>query len=188
MLNANQPGKAKAIKFGTFGGVFTPSILTIFGVIMFMRANYVVGQAGIINAVLILFLCQFITLLTTLSVGAIATNMPVKGGGAYYIVSRVLGAEFGGAIGLVLFLAQVVSISFYLLGFAEAATKSFPVFADHFLAVGMVAAIILFLIARVGADVAIKAQYAIMAVLFSSIFVYLAGYSEQKPLISPWVN
>lgn len=175
MLNANQAGKNKAIKFGTFGGVFTPSILTIFGVIMFMRANYVVGQAGIINAVLILLLCQFITLLTTLSVGAIATNMPVKGGGAYFIVSRVLGAEFGGAIGMVLFLAQVVSISFYLLGFAEAATKSFPILSDHFLAVGLTAAAVLFVIARIGADVAIKAQYAIMAVLFSSIFVFLAG-------------
>jgi amino acid transporter len=168
-------GQQKAIKFGTFAGVFTPSILTIFGVIMFMRANYVVGQAGIINAVLILVLCQFITLLTTLSVGAIASNMPVKGGGAYFIVSRVLGAEFGGAIGMALFLAQVVSIAFYLLGFAEAATKSFPVLADHFLATGLAAALGLFVIARIGADVAIKAQYAIMAVLFSSIFIFLTG-------------
>lgn len=167
--------KTKAVKFGTFAGVFTPSILTIFGVIMFMRSNYVVGQAGIINAVLILLLCQFITLLTTLSVGAVATNMQVKGGGAYFIVSRVLGAEFGGAIGLALFMAQVVSLPFYLLGFAEAATKSIPFLADHFLAVGLTAAIILFVIARVGADMAIKAQYAIMAVLFSSIFVFLSG-------------
>ncbi len=182
MLNANQAGRNKAIKFGTFGGVFTPSILTIFGVIMFMRANYVVGQAGIINAILILLICQFITLLTTLSVGAIASNMPVKGGGAYFIVSRVLGAEFGGAIGLVLFLAQVVSIPFYLLGFAEAATKSFPVLADYYLLIGLTAAIILFTIARVGADVAMKAQYAIMAVLFASILVFLAGASNSFSL------
>ncbi|MDD3146675.1 MAG: amino acid permease [Candidatus Riflebacteria bacterium] len=175
MLNANCAGKNRNLKFGTFAGVFTPSILTIFGVIMFMRANYVVGEAGIFNAVLILFLSQFITLLTTLSVGAISTNMPVKGGGAYFMVSRVLGAEFGGAIGLALFAAQVVSIAFYLLGFAEAVTKAFPSLAPYFLYVGLGAAVILFLIARVGADWAIKTQYVIMAILFSSIFIFLAG-------------
>ena len=175
MFNANSAGRGSLLKFGTFAGVFTPSILTIFGVIMFMRANYVVGQAGIINAVLILLLCQFITLLTTLSVGAISSNMPVRGGGAYFMVSRVLGAEFGGAIGITLFLAQVVSISFYLLGFAEAATKSFKILEPYFLYTGLTAAAVLFLIARVGADWAIRTQYVIMAVLFSSIFMFLAG-------------
>lgn len=147
-----------SIKFGTFGGVFTPSILTIFGVIMFMRANYVVGEAGIINAAIILFLSQFITVLTTLSVGAISTSMPVKGGGAYFMVSRVLGAEFGGAIGIALFIAQVISISFYLLGFCEAFTKAFPVTAEYFMHIGILSAVILFLIARVGAEWAIKTQ------------------------------
>jgi len=175
MFNANYAGRGSTLKFGTFGGVFTPSILTIFGVIMFMRSNYVVGQAGIINAVAILLLCQFITLLTTLSVGAISTNMPVRGGGAYFMVSRVLGAEFGGAIGITLFMAQVVSISFYLLGFAEAATKSFKILEPYFLYTGLAAAAVLFLIARVGAEWAIKTQYIIMAILFSSIFVFLAG-------------
>lgn len=175
MLNANYAGKNRTLKFGTFAGVFTPSILTIFGVIMFMRANYVVGEAGIFNAVLILLLSQFITLLTTLSVAAISTNMPIKGGGAYFMVSRVLGAEFGGAIGLALFAAQVVSISFYLLGFSEAVVKAFPTMTPYFMYIGMTAAAILFLIARVGADWAIKTQYVIMAVLFSSIFIYLAG-------------
>ena len=175
MLNSNQPDKDSSIKFGTFAGVFTPSILTIFGVIMFMRANYVVGEAGIVNALAILFLSQFITLLTTLSVAAISTNMPIKGGGAYFMVSRVLGAEFGGAIGLALFAAQVVSISFYLLGFSEAVIKSFPVLTPYFMHIGLTAATILFVIARIGAQWAIKTQYVIMAILFSSIFVYLAG-------------
>lgn len=162
-------------KFGTFGGVFTPSILTIFGVIMFMRANYVTGQAGVMNAALILILCMFITLLTTLSVGAISTNIPVKGGGAYFMVSRVLGSEFGGAIGITLFLAQVVSISFYMLGFTEAVVKAFPALSPYFLHIGLSVSAILFVIALVGADIAIKTQYFIMAILFGSIFVFLSG-------------
>ncbi|MDD3001245.1 MAG: amino acid permease [Candidatus Riflebacteria bacterium] len=176
-----------SVKFGTFAGVFTPSILTIFGVIMFMRANYVVGEAGILNALIILFLSQFITVLTTLSIGAIATSMPVKGGGAYFIVSRVLGAEFGGAIGIALFAAQIISISFYILGFAEAFTKAFPATADYFMYVGIGAALILFLIAYAGADGAIKTQYVIMVVLFMSIFCYLLG-SAQSFSVSRFVE
>ena len=168
----------KTVKFGTFAGVFTPSILTIFGVIMFMRANFVTGDAGIINALIILGLAQFITFLTTFSVGAISTNMQVEGGGAYYMVSRVLGAEFGGAIGIALFMAQVISITFYLLGFTEAITVAFPSTANYFMYIGLAAAIILFAIARVGADWAIKTQYVIMAVLFTSIFIYLAGAGQ----------
>ncbi|MBN2313826.1 MAG: hypothetical protein JXM79_07840 [Sedimentisphaerales bacterium] len=39
----------KGNQFSTFAGVFTPSILTILGAIMFLRAGYVVGEAGIFN-------------------------------------------------------------------------------------------------------------------------------------------
>ena len=103
--------------FGTFGGVFTPSILTILGVIMFMRAGFVVGQAGIFLTLLILLLSTSITFLTALSIGAISSNMRLRGGGAYFMISRVLGPDFGGAIGIALFFAQALSIPFYILGF-----------------------------------------------------------------------
>ncbi|MBU0678969.1 MAG: amino acid permease, partial [Verrucomicrobia bacterium] len=80
-------GKTAKHAFGTFGGVFTPSVLTILGVIMFLRAGYVVGEAGIKHAILILLLAQSITQITFLSMAAIATNTPVKGGGAYFLIS-----------------------------------------------------------------------------------------------------
>ena len=112
----DKPGGASSgrtrYQFGTFGGVFTPSILTILGVIMFMRANFVVGQAGIFGAVLILLIAKMITAATALSIAAISTNMQVRGGGAYYMISRVLGAEFGGAIGLALVFAMALSVPF----------------------------------------------------------------------------
>ncbi|MBW2502137.1 MAG: amino acid permease, partial [Deltaproteobacteria bacterium] len=107
-------------RFGTFGGVFTPTILTILGVIMFMRANFVVGQAGVIGALTILVTAKAITLLTSLSIAAVSTNIRVRGGGFYFLISRVLGMEFGGAIGITLFLALSLSVPFYILGFAEA--------------------------------------------------------------------
>jgi len=89
-------------RFGTFGGVFTPSILTIFGLIMFMRANQVIGSAGILPSLFILTLSSGITFLTGLSISGISSNTPVKGGGAYFLISRVLGPAFGTAIGIAL--------------------------------------------------------------------------------------
>ena len=90
---------------GTFAGVFTPSVLTILGIILFLRTGYVVGSAGLARALLILALANIISVLTSVSLSAVATNFKVKGGGDYYLISRTLGLEFGGAIGVVLFLA-----------------------------------------------------------------------------------
>ena len=94
---------------GTFGGVFTPSVLTILGVVLFLRTGFVVGEAGLVQALAILGLAKAISLLTSLSLAAIATNRKVRGGGDYYLISRSLGIEWGGALGLLLFAAQAVS-------------------------------------------------------------------------------
>ena len=111
---------------GTFAGVFTPSILTILGIILFLRLGYVVGNAGLGLTLVILLLANGISVLTSVSLSAISTNLKVKGGGDYYLISRTLGLEFGGAIGIVVFLAQAVSIAFYCLGFGEALAALLP--------------------------------------------------------------
>ncbi|HFE46072.1 MAG TPA: amino acid permease, partial [Nannocystis exedens] len=162
-------------KFGTFGGVFTPSLLTILGVIMFMGIGFVNGQAGIGSALLILLAAKAITLLTSLSISAIATNTKIEGGGAYFLISRTLGPGYGGAIGLALFLAQALSVPFYVLGFSLAVVTAFPILNDYFLGVGLVTSTLLFIINYFGADLAIKAQYFILGVLVLSIVVFLGG-------------
>ncbi len=174
LTNTDITGKEKNL-FGTFGGVFTPSVLTILGVIMFMRANFVVGQAGIIGAVIILLIAKAITLSTSLSIAAVSTNIQVRGGGLYYLISRTLGIEFGGAIGITLFLALALSVPFYILGFAEALVISYPEVAPHFLYLCLTTATILFVIAYYGAGLAIKAQYVIMSFLFLAIISFLGG-------------
>ena len=174
-MDAANESKHSSHAFGTFGGVFTPSILTILGVIMFMRANFVVGQAGILAALLILLIAKSITFLTGLSICAISTNTQVKGGGAYFLISRSLGPEFGGAIGLALFLAQALSVPFYILGFVESVVRSFPMLEPHFLLITLGTALVLFVITYVGADWAIRVQYLILAVLAASIITFLAG-------------
>jgi amino acid transporter len=165
----------KGNRFGTFGGVFTPSILTILGVIMFMRANYVVGYGGVFGAIIILLIAKSITLLTSLSASAISTNMRVRGGGAYYMISRVLGPEFGGAIGIALFCALALSVPFYILGFTEALVRSFPGLENHFTVLTFLGAGALFALAYVGAGWAIKTQYVIMGFLVLAIIAFMGG-------------
>lgn len=86
---------------------------------LFLRLSWVVGQAGIGLSILVVGLSAVVTVLTTLSMSAICTNGQVKGGGAYYLISRSLGPEFGGAIGLVFSVANAVAVAMYVVGFAE---------------------------------------------------------------------
>lgn len=125
-MNKKNKHEKIATKFGTLGGVFTPCTLTILGVIMFLRFGQVVGQSGLIHAIIIVLFAKVITLLTALSLSAIATNTRVKGGGAYYLISRSLGVEFGGTIGVIFFAAQAISVAMYVIGFTEAFQAAFP--------------------------------------------------------------
>lgn len=160
--------------FGTFGGVFTPCTLTILGVIMFLRFGYVVGEAGLVQALLIVAAAKAITLLTSLSLSAIATNMQVKGGGAYYLISRSLGVEFGGAIGLVFYLAQAIAVAMYVIGFSEAFVAVGPPGLDT-VTIGSIVNVLVFMCVYVGAGWTIRVQYFILAILGLSLLSFFAG-------------
>ncbi len=169
-------GRSSGKTLGTFSGVFTPSILTILGIILFLRLGYVVGSAGLLWALVIIGLANLISVLTSVSLAAIATNLKVKGGGDYYLISRTLGLEFGGAIGIVLFLAQSVSIAFYSIGFGEVLAVLMPFSVKglpQLVAAGAV--LILFFFAWLGADWAARFQTLIMLILFAAIASFFVG-------------
>lgn len=166
---------ARRHHFGTFGGVFTPAILTILGVILFLRADFVVGHAGIRQALLILLLSKSLTFLTGLSIAAISTNTEVKGGGSYFLISRSLGPEFGGSIGLTLWASQALAVPFYVLGFTESVVRIFPALTPHFFTLTLTVAAALFVLAYVGADWALRVEYLVLAVLGASIASFLVG-------------
>ncbi|MHC4743863.1 MAG: amino acid permease [Planctomycetota bacterium] len=165
----------KGNQFSTFAGVFTPSILTILGVIMFLRAGYVVGETGILNTIIILCVAELISLLTAISMSAIATNTPVAGGGAYFLISRALGPQFGGAIGLALFLAQALSVPFYVLGFTNSLVASFPSLSKWFVPIALGTAVILFSVNLISSGLAIRVQYIVMTMLALAIASFLGG-------------
>ncbi len=179
-ISRNLTSKTQSGKLGTFAGVFTPSVLTILGIILFLRLGFVVGNAGLGRALIIIGLANTISVLTSISLAAISTNLKVKGGGDYYLISRTLGVEFGGAIGIVLFLAQSVSIAFYCMGFGEAMTEILP--ASEWLStrrIAEVAVLLLFILAWLGADWATRFQYGVMILIgLALVSFFWGGFSR----------
>lgn len=169
---------------GTFGGVFTPSILTILGVIMYLRFGWVVGNVGLLGTLLIVTLATSITFLTALSIAAIATDQQVRTGGAYYMISRSLGIEAGGAIGIPLYIALALSVALYTVGFAESMVSVFPQL--NFKMVGLVTTIGVGTLAMISAKVAIKAQYFIMFGIALSLISLIFGSPLEETTIEMW--
>ncbi|XP_077364783.1 solute carrier family 12 member 7 isoform X2 [Festucalex cinctus] len=118
----DEGSKKKAVKspqMGTFMGVYLPCLQNILGVILFLRLTWIVGTAGILESLAIVGLCCSCTMLTAISMSAIATNGVVPAGGSYYMISRSLGPEFGGAVGLCFYLGTTFAGSMYILGTIE---------------------------------------------------------------------
>ncbi len=170
------PRAAADGKLGAFLGVFTPSILTILGVIMFLRFGWVVGNAGLAKALVIVGIANVITLVTALSLSAVATNMRVGVGGAYYIISRSLGIEVGGALGLPLFLSQALSVTLYAFGLAESLRFAWPEMTPGM--VQIVAAVIVIgvtLLSTKSARFALSTQIPIMILIGLSLAALFVG-------------
>lgn len=116
-LNSKRPKTSS--KLGTLNGVTLPTILNVLSILMFLRFGFIIGQMGILGTIFLLLISYGIDLLTTLSISAIATNGTVKGGGAYYMLSRSLGVEFGGAIGVIFYIGQILNSSMNVAGVIE---------------------------------------------------------------------
>ncbi|GAC77659.1 amino acid transporters [Moesziomyces antarcticus T-34] len=124
-LGMISPAEMAPRKLGTWDGVFMPVSLNILGIILFLRFGFIIGQAGLLGALFLLLLSYAIDTLTAMSLNAISTNGQVRGGGAYYLISRSLGPEFGGSIGLIFFAGQAFNAAMNVLGFVETLTDAF---------------------------------------------------------------
>ena len=167
--------EAKSSGLGTFGGVYTPSVLTILGVIMYLRFGWVVGNVGLLGSLIIVTLATSITFLTALSVCAIATDKVVRVGGAYYMISRCLGIEVGGAVGVSLYFAQALSIPLYTLGFAESVVQVKIFGGLNQTYVALVTTILVAVLALTSASIAVRAQYVIMGAIALSLISLVFG-------------
>ncbi len=172
----------EAKRFGTFEGVFTPTVLSILGVVMYLRLGWVVGQVGFAGALAIVGISNLITLCTGLSISSITTNIRISTGGAYSIISKSLGLEVGGAIGIPLYLSQAISVAFYITGFTECWVSIFP--QHSFVLVSLATWFILLIISYVSAKLAFRLQYVIIAVIaFSLVSIFLATGRLTQPIV-----
>ncbi|XP_067651292.1 solute carrier family 12 member 4-like isoform X1 [Haliotis asinina] len=111
-------GQQKA-NLGTVLGVYLPCIQNIFGILLFVRMTWIVGMAGAMESFFVVLISCLTTLLTSISMSAIATNGVVPAGGSYFMISRALGPEFGGAVGVLFYLGTAVASSMYIIGAVE---------------------------------------------------------------------
>ncbi|XP_043402717.1 solute carrier family 12 member 2 isoform X2 [Chelonia mydas] len=185
------PGEADAtytadikgiVKFGWIKGVLVRCMLNIWGVMLFIRLSWIVGQAGIALSVLVIAMATVVTTITGMSTSAIATNGFVRGGGAYYLISRSLGPEFGGAIGLIFAFANAVAVAMYVVGFAETVVELLQendaLMLDEMndiRIIGAITVLILLGISVAGMEWEAKAQITLLVILLLAIGDFIIG-------------
>jgi len=118
-VDPDAPKVVASAQLGTLMGVYLPCIQNIFGVILFIRMTWIVGTCGAVEAFFVVFTGCAVTMLTAISMAAIATNGVVPGGGSYFMISRALGPEFGGAVGFLFYLGTTVAAAMYIIGAIE---------------------------------------------------------------------
>lgn len=147
---------------------------------MYLRFGWVVGNVGLIKTIFIVLMASSITFITGLSASAIATNIKVGVGGEYYMISRSLGLEPGGAIGIPLYLCRTLSVTFYSFGLAEAIIVLWPeawgILPTYSIQIGA-AIIIVFVTILSGksASIVLKSQIPIMIIVGISIVALVIG-------------
>ncbi|XP_066916127.1 solute carrier family 12 member 2-like [Clytia hemisphaerica] len=171
-----------SLKFGWFKGVLVPCLLNIWGVILYLRLPLLTGQSGILLITAIILLSACVTTITTLSMSAICTNGEVKGGGAYYLISRALGPEFGGSIGIIFSLANAVGVALYVVGFGETVQQLMQnnglTMVDKYndvRIIGVIVVCVLLGVTLIGLDWVIKTQLGLLLILILSMINYVVG-------------
>lgn len=164
---------AGGYKFGTFGGVFTPTMLTILGAVLFLRTGWIVGNAGLGGALLIILLATLITITTGFSIASIATNIRVRAGGAFSIIAQSLGLEVSGSVSVPFYFAQSIAVAFYVFAFTEGWLRIFPTHPEVLVVFTCFA--VAYILAFLSASLAVRTQYFIFVILGLALFSMLLG-------------
>lgn len=158
-------------------------LLNIWGVMLFLRLTWVVGQAGVGQGLFLILTTTVVTTITALSMSAISTNGVIKGGGTYFMISRSLGPEFGGSIGLIFSLANAVACAMYVVGFCESMGDLLKSFGTKIIdggtqdvrVIGCITLLILLCVVVIGMEWEAKAQFGLLIILLVAIVDFVIG-------------
>jgi len=185
IIDLAESGEQSSKKFGTFLGVFRPTLLTIIGVMLYLREGWLVGNAGLVGAILVILTAFFITGTTALSISSITSNIRVGSGGVFSLVSQSLGLEMGGAIGIPLYLAQGLSAALYMHGFVEGWVYLIPKHSDYVPLIILILFVVAFLLVFISTKLAFKVQLLVMILIIGALVsMYLGVKTDdewQKP-------
>ncbi|KAK7068981.1 hypothetical protein SK128_015899 [Halocaridina rubra] len=173
----------KGNKFGWIKGVLVRCLLNIWGVILFIRLSWMTGQAGILQSIVIATISLIVTIITTLSMSAIGTNGQVKGGGSYFMISRTMGPEVGGAIGVVFSFAHAIAASLNIVGFCESMNDLLGSFSlkimdggsNDIRIVSCITLVALVVICLVGMEWEARCQLLLLLVLLAAMLDFVIG-------------
>ncbi len=200
------------IKFGWIQGVYMRCLLNIWGVMLFLRLTWVIGQAGtqnlqrlvghpsffllrsfscspgLLEGLLLITLSNVVTVITSISMSAVSTNGQIAAGGIYYMISRSLGPEFGGAIGLMFTLANSIAVAMYTIGFCESLVDMLDQYISEFTGIvdasnrtndirliGTITLILVLALAIVGMDWVTRVQMGLLVLLIISQIDFIVG-------------
>ncbi|XP_042690715.1 solute carrier family 12 member 3 [Centrocercus urophasianus] len=182
---AGEPSSAPApepVRFGWVKGVMIRCMLNIWGVILYLRLPWITAQAGIALTWLIILMSVTVTTITGLSISAISTNGKVKSGGTYFLISRSLGPELGGSIGLIFAFANAVAVAMHTVGFAETVRDLLQEHdslivdpTNDIRIIGVLTVTVLLGISLAGMEWEAKAQILFFLVILVSFINYLVG-------------
>ncbi|KAH8345203.1 hypothetical protein KR059_008516 [Drosophila kikkawai] len=183
---------SQPVLFGTWDGVFTSCLINVFGVIVFLRSGWIVAQAGILNAVLIIFCTVVIALVSVLSAIGICERCRVESGGVYFLIAHTLGSRFGGALGLLYCFGQAVGCALNVMGFGESMAGLVGLEGNKWAIRGFATAAVLLLgcINVAGVKWVIKLQFILLMILLISALDFMVGsfITEDKHGVDGWVT
>nr|NP_001284773.1 uncharacterized protein Dmel_CG12773, isoform C [Drosophila melanogaster]NP_569905.1 uncharacterized protein Dmel_CG12773, isoform A [Drosophila melanogaster]AAF45609.1 uncharacterized protein Dmel_CG12773, isoform A [Drosophila melanogaster]AAQ22528.1 LD15480p [Drosophila melanogaster]AHN59244.1 uncharacterized protein Dmel_CG12773, isoform C [Drosophila melanogaster]CAA17686.1 EG:8D8.3 [Drosophila melanogaster] len=183
---------SQPVLFGTWDGVFTSCLINVFGVIVFLRSGWIVAQAGILNAVLIIFCTVVIALVSVLSAIGICERCRVESGGVYFLIAHTLGSRFGGALGLLYCFGQAVGCALNVMGFGESMAGLVGLEGSKWAIRGFATAAVLLLgcINVAGVKWVIKLQFILLMILLISALDFMVGSftSEASGGFNGWAS
>ncbi|XP_025026282.1 solute carrier family 12 member 3 [Python bivittatus] len=174
--------QGEPVRFGWVKGVMIRCMLNIWGVILYLRLPWITGQAGIALTWVIILMSVTVTTITGLSISAISTNGKVKSGGTYFLISRSLGPELGGSIGLIFAFANAVAVAMHTVGFAETVRDLLQEYNSSLVdptndirIIGVVTVTVLLGVSLAGMEWEAKAQVLFFVVIMISFINYIVG-------------